>query len=641
MYGPDIAQDALSLIHRCIQLRGVCGDALSKALENVSEVDNRDIFSRLISHVAPPYQGKLHESTSVQFSVEITKALTLHRDGYYIYREGRGLIATPMTLVATLPRVQAECDIIQGCIGHTREEVLHQVMEWVDNADDSCPRIFWLHGMAGEGKSTITASVIKGMDQSRHSFGASFCFDRQPTDRDCANLLCSTIAHQLSKRFPIIAQYIEEVLKEYPGIATAPVHTQFTGLLLRPLESIAWAFQPSEYLVLVLDGLDKSGSEKTRLALRSIFRRFNQLPAFVKVFAASRPERDLRGLFNSMGSQVVQCDLGDIPSALVDCDINVFIEERMSAIVGARKESCDVHWPNEFTCKAMVQRSGSSFLWASRAMDFVHYDDSSRLDALMDGVGAWETNIEFRGLEDVYVDVLEEAYPDGASETSLRQFRDIVGMIITLKQVSSPDALGLLHMNTSAAVDDVISRLPSIMSITGPNHDVPGTVRIIHPSFADFLSSVRCPSRFAIDVKNLHAKWACGSLVRIRQLLKRNICGIEDESTLNADILDLETKLKMIFTDDLRYACRFWAYHVSHAPEDDGEIFELVESFFFNDVRKWVEALSLLGAVDDVDEALELSRAWIIVSEVPPFRDSYQSSLDPSLVAMTMVVLLL
>ena len=256
-------------------------------------------------------------------------------------------------------------------------------------------------------------------------------------------------------------------------------------------------------------------------------------------------------------------------------------------------------------------------------MDFMDFDNSSRLDALMGGVGAWETSIEFQDLKDVYVDVLEQAYPDGASETSLRQFRDIVGMIITLKQASSPDSLGLLRMNTSAAVVDIISRLSSIMTITGPNHDAPGTVRIIHPSFVDFLSSIRCPSRFAIDVKNLHAKWARGSLLCMRQLLKRNICGIEDESMINVDIPDLEAKLKMNFTDNLRYACRFWAYHMSHAPEDDGEIFKLVESFFFNDVRKWVEALSLLCVMDDINEALELSRAWIMVSELLPFRVSH------------------
>jgi hypothetical protein len=105
------------------------------------------------------------------------------------------------------------------------------------------------------------------------------------------------------------------------------------------LKSIAWAFQPSESLVLVLDGFDKYGNEKTRQALRYIFRSFNQLPAFVKVFVASRPERDLRSLFNSMGSQVAQCDLSDIPSALVNSDIHVFIEERMSAIVATHKQS--------------------------------------------------------------------------------------------------------------------------------------------------------------------------------------------------------------------------------------------------------------------------------------------------------------
>jgi hypothetical protein len=540
----------------------------------------------------------------------------LHRNGYHLRGNTRSLAG--MDLLDTLPRVQAEYDPTQSCIGRTREEVLRRVKEWVDLPDDRPPRIFWLHGMAGEGKSAITASVAEWMDQSRNCLGASFCFSRQYPDRAQPDLLFSTIAYQLSRRFPLLSQYIEDVLRQDPDITKASAYDQFVSLLLDPLESTAWAFYPWEPLVLVLDGLDQCGTESTRLPLRSVLRRLNQLPIFVKVFISSRPARDLRGLFDSMDRQVEQFDLNDISSTRVDGDIQTFVEARMPAIVKARGELFGVDWPDESIRRALIHQSSSSFLWASRAIDFIDFDDSQRIYMLVDGLeSAWETTTEFQGLEDIYLDALEEAYPDSASAASLRQFRDIVGMIVTVKQVSPPDLLGFLPTSTSPEVIEVVSRLRSIMTITGPNHDAPGTVRIIHPSFADFLSSVRCPSRFSIDIKTMHAKCARGSMMRMNQRLKRNICNIEDESVPNTEIPDLKTRLRVNVTDDLRYSCRFWAYHLSQSRRDDGELYEYVKSFFCEDLRKWIEILSLLGVLDHVNESLELCRGWIIVSGVP------------------------
>jgi hypothetical protein len=168
----------------------------------------------------------------------------LHRNGYHLRGNTRSLAG--MDLLDTLPRVQAEYDPTQSCIGRTREEVLRRVKEWVDLPDDRPPQIFWLHGMAGEGKSAITASVAEWMEQSRNCLGASFCFSRQYPDRAQPDLLFSTIAYQLSRRFPLLSQYIEDVLRQDPDITKASVYDQFVSLLLDPLESTAWAFYPWE-----------------------------------------------------------------------------------------------------------------------------------------------------------------------------------------------------------------------------------------------------------------------------------------------------------------------------------------------------------------------------------------------------------
>jgi hypothetical protein len=82
-----------------------------------------------------------------------------------------------------------------------------------------------------------------------------------------------------------------------------------------------------------------------------------------------------------------------------------------------------VHWPDEFTHKALVKRSSSLFLGASRAMDFIDSDNFQKLDILLDGpAGISETGGAFRGLESVCISVLEQAYPHSSSGASLRPF---------------------------------------------------------------------------------------------------------------------------------------------------------------------------------------------------------------------------
>ena len=59
------------------------------------------------------------------------------------------------------------------CLPNIRVELLQQVRVWADDPDGRC--IFWLHGMAGTGKSTIARTVAHEFS-SRNRLGASFFF---------------------------------------------------------------------------------------------------------------------------------------------------------------------------------------------------------------------------------------------------------------------------------------------------------------------------------------------------------------------------------------------------------------------------------------------------------------------------------
>ena len=71
------------------------------------------------------------------------------------------------------------------CLSQTRENILQRISDWILNVDDQEPNVFWLHGLAGSGKSTIAATISKqfGSIPSQRS-GAFLFFEREKTVRE-------------------------------------------------------------------------------------------------------------------------------------------------------------------------------------------------------------------------------------------------------------------------------------------------------------------------------------------------------------------------------------------------------------------------------------------------------------------------
>ncbi|KNB15809.1 hypothetical protein FOXG_21494 [Fusarium oxysporum f. sp. lycopersici 4287] len=101
------------------------------------------------------------------------------------------------------------------CLPDTRVELLNKISCWIDDADAKA--IFWLSGMAGTGKSTISRTVARRRHE-RGELGASFFFKRGETDRGGLNKFVPTLARQLASRFPDIAPVIKKAIDADPEV---------------------------------------------------------------------------------------------------------------------------------------------------------------------------------------------------------------------------------------------------------------------------------------------------------------------------------------------------------------------------------------------------------------------------------------
>jgi len=77
------------------------------------------------------------------------------------------------------------------CTPGTREDIRCQINEWAKDLPGKC--IFWLNGMAGTGKSTISRTVAQSLADN-NQLGASFFFKRGEGDRDKASRFFTMIA---------------------------------------------------------------------------------------------------------------------------------------------------------------------------------------------------------------------------------------------------------------------------------------------------------------------------------------------------------------------------------------------------------------------------------------------------------------
>lgn len=500
------------------------------------------------------------------------------------------------------------------CLAGTRTHLLGQIMDWARQPQDKC--IFWLNGMAGTGKSTISRTLARALNEAG-LLGATFFFKRGEGNQGNAMKLFPTLIRQLVTNVPQLLPHVWKSVNENPGIGATSLEVQFDTLLLQPLLHLEGYGGDKVIIIDALDECEHDTDEKEIITLLSRLQIAQSIR--LRVFLTSRPELVIRlGFSRVKNHDYRQMVLHEVPNHDTSDDIRLFLEDRFAKIREDR--NIPAHWPGDKIIQDLVTLSGPLFITATTVCRYIEdpkRDPSQSLTVILGGLG----NPRSR-LENTYLSFLTPILEDHSSEASqrslfLKDFKNIIGAIVVLFVPLSVSSLSSLLRHDISLIRDRLSLFNAVLSVP---RDLDLPVRLLHLSFRDFLLAF--DSIFSLDEseKNMDITSCCLSIMRSH--LKTNICDLEGYGTQVAEI-DPES-IDVFLSPELQYSCRYWARHLAHC-EKSVALGNDIYSFLRRSFVQWVEAMSLLGLVSEVLELIDLTRAYISVRF--PFNPMHQLTL--------------
>jgi hypothetical protein len=394
------------------------------------------------------------------------------------------------------------------------------------------------------------------------------------------------------------AKVCDAILK-HNDIANQSLDDQWYELVLGPLSSLGDKECRSKY-VLVVDALDEcEGQKNVQILLQRIAEIQSLQGIQLRVLLTSRPEVPIQYGFTQVRRDEHQdFVLHDIEPSIIERDISVFLRYRLGLI--ARMCRLKASWPGERAIACLVQNSGGLFIWAATACRFIEEDSQlseTRLSSLLQEGNAMLP--PERKLDEIYTTVLTNSvrgeHNEAESQMLHELFRQVVGPVVTLQDLLSVASLAELLGKDVATLRRTLANLHSVLDV--PETET-NTVRLLHPSFRDFLlNQSRCSdSRFHIDERLVHREMYKHCLRVMSKHLRRDMCNLRHPGARLAELSRAEVDRHI--QPHVQYACRFWVYHYTRSTIDTSS-YNNIEVFLQAHFLHWLEALALLSCASD------------------------------------------
>ncbi|TFK34209.1 hypothetical protein BDQ12DRAFT_738365 [Crucibulum laeve] len=376
-------------------------NGLARSLEEKKTIIDKKINDHYMrKHLDSTFDTKLimEELQSLTFVIDIILVQTNLQTNTIVTKMFHNAI---LEKVGYVSGSEFDSESNKGCLEGTRVMLLADILMWA--TDPASPHVFWLNGMAGTGKTTVTESFCSIL-QRKEMPGASFFCSRHKGRVDIHQIFPS-LARGLARRYPSFRMALIKILEQDIDVLGLSLQKQYKTLLLQPAED---AFQgSSESIIMSVDALDEceDGEETTEKFLKVIIDNTPSVP--LKFFLAGRPEMALRDNITTVsGSQILR--LHDIEDHIVEADIELYLNKQLHRIKDLREKSTP--WPpSELT--AIVKKAGKLFIYASTAYKYISYKKGNPCHRLKELASSIQP-LAVKGVDELYTIILDNAFSE-------------------------------------------------------------------------------------------------------------------------------------------------------------------------------------------------------------------------------------
>jgi hypothetical protein len=492
----------------------------------------------------------------------------------------------------------------------TRSSILKEILAW--SGDLGSPCVFWLSGLTGTGKSTIARTLCESWHK-QGLLGASFFISRdEPGRREVSNVVRS-IAHQLAVRWGSFSDALCAKLRETPVSSPRSLQEQISDFITTPARA---KLQLDACFVIVIDALDeclpdflgRPGGEFLLVLVRQLL----QLGGCLKLFITSPAEIPIQHMFQELSAEAMTVvKLHDLDTLAVRDDITAYLTHSFAVIRKTRSALALGTWPSIENITKLAELSGWQFIYAATAVRFVQnstHGSRARMAQLFNQGQRYAGTSPYGQLDRLYRHILRDAVLDpGSDEDSLCQKLRAVVAVIVLGQ--TPLIVNTLSTLSGVGPEDVlivVGRLASLLVKSASG------IRVFHPSFPHFsIDTARCTDpRLCVVPTVGHGMMALRCLELMNQDLRYDICNIQDPTTANKYVPNLDGIRREKISDALRYAVSFWCIHLAACGRPDGPLLDALDDFCQKHLFHWLEALSLVEYVLPAEAAVFKAIDW-------------------------------
>ena len=505
------------------------------------------------------------------------------------------------------------------CTDGTRVKILEDITNWANDRSLASPRVFWLTGQAGSGKSTIAYTIAKRFEEDGDAnqntvLGGNFLCSRQFQETQAQTRILPTIAYQLAHKCKSYANALH-VADKFNAV-NHNVSSQMKSLLVGPWQlSEATRHPELPPFLIVIDALDEIKGDGGSAFLRDLLIAINEydLRGF-KFLVTSRSDPKVTALCETFTSEAV-CRLQDVPIEEAKSDIEKYLKFQLPELAGSP----------EFA--ELGQRAGGLFIYAATAvkyltpLDSITAEEQTEMlnDFLSKSYEPASSSDATSLVDELYRQIMCDAFSKLGGKVLARRLRTLYTFLCTAERTSASIVAALVLDGNDEAAKAVLRDLHAVL------YTQDDQVFWYHASFPDFIFT-QARSNFHIDKKDftfwcnepVHHSLLAESCFRIMKSeksgLRFNMGNITSSFLFDRDnAVALSEQVNQNISAVLRYSSRHWTHHLPSPQSINTDNLRCCISEFLQiRVLFWIEAMNLLGLSNRCTPMLQFASQWVL-----------------------------